>query len=73
MAVVIRVFPYTPWPHTLVTLPMMPAFYLTVLLGLGGGTDGHPNMLYVFGLTVIVWWVILSLGLSLWRLAFGSE
>lgn len=56
-----------PWLDPWITFPVMPGFYLGVLLGIRGGTDGLPNFLFVLALTVVVWWVIFDLAYALWR------
>lgn len=58
------------WLDPWITFPVMPGFYLAVFLGIGGGTDGLPNFLYVLALTVGVWWVIFDLSYALWRAAW---
>lgn len=40
---------------------IMPGFFLAVWLGVRGGPDGMPSIVYVFGLSFLVWWVAIDL------------
>jgi hypothetical protein len=46
--------------------PMMPGVSLTMWLRLRPGTHG-PNIIYVFGLTFLFWWIVIDLVWSIWR------
>ena len=51
----------------ILTAPIMPGFSLAMWLGVRGGPDGMPSMLYVFGLTFLFWWIVIDLVWSIWR------
>ena len=46
---------------------MMPGFFLAMLLGVRGGPDGTPSIVYVFGLSFLFWWIAIDLVWSIWR------
>ena len=45
----------------ILSAPIMPGFFLAMLLGVRGGPDGMPNILYVFGLSFVLWWIAIDL------------
>jgi hypothetical protein len=47
--------------------PMMPGFFLAMLLGVRGGPDGMPNIVYIFGLSFLFWWIAIDLVWRIWR------
>ena len=51
----------------ILSAPMMPGFFLAMLLGVRGGPDGMPNLLYVFGLSFLYWWIVIDLVWSICR------
>jgi hypothetical protein len=51
----------------ILTAPLMPAFFLATSLGVRGGPDGMPSMLYVFGLSFLFWWIAIDLVWRIWR------
>jgi hypothetical protein len=51
----------------ILTAPLMPAFFLATSLGVRGGPDGMPSMLYVFGLSFLYWWIVIDLVWRIWR------
>lgn len=53
----------------ILSVPMMPGFFLATLLGVRGGPDGMPSFVYVLGLGFLVWWIAIDLLWTLWRWA----
>lgn len=51
----------------ILSAPMMPGFFLAMLLGVRGGPDGTPSIVYVFGLSFLFWWIAIDLVWSIWR------
>ena len=51
----------------ILSAPMMPGFFLAMLLGVRGGPDGMPSIVYVFGLSFLSWWIAIDLMWSIWR------
>ena len=51
----------------ILSAPMMPGFFLAMFLGVRGGPDGTPSIVYVFGLSFFFWWVAIDLAWSIWR------
>jgi hypothetical protein len=47
---------------------MMPGFSLAMLLGVRGGPDGMPSVVYVFGLSFLVWWIAIASGWAIFRM-----
>jgi ankyrin repeat protein len=51
----------------ILSAPMMPGFFLAMLLGVRGGPDGMPSIVYVFGLSFLSWWIAIDLVWRIWR------
>ena len=51
----------------ILSAPMMPGFFLAMLLGLRGGPDGIVSVLYVFALSLLFWWIAIDLVWHIWR------
>ena len=51
----------------ILSAPMMPGFFLAMLLGVRGGPDGMPSILYVCGLSFLFWWIAIDLVWQIWR------
>jgi hypothetical protein len=51
----------------ILSAPMMPGFFLAMLLGVRGGPDGMPSIVYVFGLSFLFWWIAMDLVWRIWR------
>ena len=51
----------------ILSAPIMPGFFLATSLGVRGGPDGMPSMLYVFGLSFLFWWIAIDLAWSIGR------
>ena len=56
----------------IVSAPMMPGFFLAMLLGVRGGPDGMPSIVYVFALNFLLWWIAIDLVWSIWRRGANS-
>ena len=49
-----------------------PGFYVATFLGFTGGPDGLPDLLFVFGLTFLIWWAAIDLAQTVWRWIHAS-
>jgi hypothetical protein len=52
----------------ILSAPMMPGFFLAMLLGVRGGPDGMPSIVYVSGLSFLFWWIAIASGWAIFRM-----
>ena len=55
------------WATQFISVLILPGMFAAAFLGLSGGTDGAPSMLYVFALTFVICWVLFDLGHTILR------
>ena len=49
-----------------------PGLYVATFLGVKGGPDGVPNLLFVYALTFLIWWAVIDLAQTVWRWIHAS-
>lgn len=60
-------FVSAPGIDPILSAPIMPGFFLATLLGVRGGPDGMPSIVYMLGLSFLFWWIAIDLVWLLWR------
>lgn len=52
---------------SIATWPIYPAFYIMIFTGPYQGPDGLPDLIDVYILSFMLWWLVIDIGLTVFR------